>query len=199
MAKQIKMKNKVAFIISRIFELPNLFLVSTFLLFQKNEVDLNEIWVWLLLTMLFLVIAPISYYLYAREKGIISDLDMTKREQRTGFYIIAILSSLILLVLTFIWKAPQVLKFFTLAILVNYFFFAAVNLYWKISLHTGFVTVACVILTLFLGKIWILSFILVFIVGWSRYILQKHTLAQLFGGSFASGLITYIIFKIFGY
>lgn len=193
------MKHKIAFIISRIFELPNLFLVSAFLLFQKTDVTLDEIWVWLLLTMLFLVVAPISYYLYGREKGLISDLDMTRRQERTGFYIAAIISSLILLISTIIWRSPKVLQYFSMAILVNYLFFAAVNLYWKISLHTGFVTVGCVVLTLFLGKIWAITFILVFIVGWSRYVLQKHTLAQLVGGSLASGFITFIIYKLFGY
>jgi len=193
------MRHKLAFLISRIFELPNLFLVSTFLLFQTTDKSLDQIWIWLLLTMLFLVISPITYYLYAREKGFISDLDMTRREERTGFYIVAIISSILLLTFAIIWNSPTVLKFFALAILINYLFFATVNLYWKISLHTGFVTVGCVILTLFLGKIWALTFLLVIIVGWSRYVLQKHTFWQLVGGSLASGMITYIIFKLFGY
>jgi membrane-associated phospholipid phosphatase len=67
--------------------------------------------------------------------------------------------------------------------------FVAINVYWKISLHTAFVSAAATILTLAYGAAaaWVFAFLP--LVGWARLELKLHTPAQVAAGAFLAAAI----------
>jgi hypothetical protein len=60
---------------------------------------------------------------------------------------------------------------------------AAVNHFWKMSIHTAVAAGSCVILMLVFGTVLLVTAPLVALVGWSRVRLADHTLAQVVVGA----------------
>jgi membrane-associated phospholipid phosphatase len=76
--------------------------------------------------------------------------------------------------------------------------YMAINLYWKISLHTAFVSAAATILTLLYGAVGAWTFVLLAPVAWARLELKAHTPAQVAAGALLAAGIIAGVFWWFG-
>ena len=141
-------------------------------------------------TLIFTVLLPATPILYMMYKGNISDMFISKREQRTMPYLFSFMSYFFWCL--FLWRTMQLPSFIiamsaatTLSILLIVF----INLKWKISAHmTGIGGLAGAIYgisyRIAINPLWML--IIVFsisaLVAISRIELKAHTMGQVFAG-----------------
>lgn len=146
----------------------------------------------ILLCFLLLAFLPFLPILYYYKKNVV-DLDVSKRETRTPFFLIAIALYSIAATVFFATNTN------TLALLALGYTFATiilliVNRFWKVSVHAAGVTGPIFALVFVFGiALFPLSLIIV-LVSWSRIKLKKHTFAQTLIGSLipiAVGLVMY--------
>ena len=182
----------IAKIISYLFIPPamNLFI---FLLYS-NRYDNGQKGIAVILSaLIFGFILPIVTFIILRKKGKVIDNDATIKEERTVPYLYGIGFSLLARLFLYISTTSSQSIVLWEAYLINSIVLIIVNKYWKISAHTMGAAIPLGAAML-LNNIWIAGFfIILLLVGWSRYKLKVHTLPQIIGGSFAGYAITYFL------
>jgi membrane-associated phospholipid phosphatase len=86
-----------------------------------------------------------------------------------------------------------------LAGLIAVVIFTMINLYWKISLHTAFMSGSSAILTIVYGIPGAITILLIVILGWSRIQLKLHTLSQVVVGAVLPAIVVLVTFWGFGF
>jgi hypothetical protein len=71
-----------------------------------------------------------------------------------------------------------------------------VTLYWKMSIHVGGTSGTIMIMVLLYGQGWIPVFLFVPAVGWSRYVLEHHTVAQAAAGAIIGALVPVMVIRL---
>lgn len=185
--KKTKLTHRWAWIVSRIFdpviEIPILLAATAW-------VALMDGYRWMFLTLLIFVDAaiPAAAMLWGLKTGVISDWDMSKREERKGVFFFTVFCHLFGVVLAlFLGKffLFQILAlFWTLAVVT-----ALVTFFWKISVHAAVNAALLAFFNHFYGwdRYWWLVLVLV-VVMWSRVTIKKHSWSQSIAGA-ALGLI----------
>ena len=143
-------------------------------------------------TVLFTCILPSLPILFMMKNRQISDIFISKREERTMPYLFSLLAYIFWVL--FLWRTLQFpMEFVLLAIgsIVSVVLMVFINLKWKISAHTagmggligGIFGVAFVAA---INPVWIITaaIIIAGLVAISRILLKAHTLSQVIGGFF---------------
>ncbi len=143
-------------------------------------------------TVLFTCILPSLPILFMMKNRQISDIFISKREERTMPYLFSLLAYIFWVL--FLWRTLQFpMEFVLLAIgsIVSVVLMVFINLIWKISAHTagmggligGIFGVAFVAA---INPVWIITaaIIIAGLVAISRILLKAHTLSQVIGGFF---------------
>ena len=143
-------------------------------------------------TVLFTCILPSLPILFMMKNRQISDIFISKREERTMPYLFSLLAYIFWVL--FLWRTLQFpMEFVLLAIgsIVSVVRMVFINLKWKISAHTagmggligGIFGVAFVAA---INPVWIITaaIIIAGLVAISRILLKAHTLSQVIGGFF---------------
>ena len=143
-------------------------------------------------TVLFTCILPSLSILFMMKNRQISDIFISKREERTMPYLFSLLAYIFWVL--FLWRTLQFpMEFVLLAIgsIVSVVLMVFINLKWKISAHTagmggligGIFGVAFVAA---INPVWIITaaIIIAGLVAISRILLKAHTLSQVIGGFF---------------
>jgi membrane-associated phospholipid phosphatase len=153
-------------------------------------------WAWIVLMGLGDFLLPIFFLLNSFRNESISDLDLTKREERlvwfsiaAGFWILTLIVILIVDPLGF--KIPNIMKLFQIWLAIFGTLNAGITYVWKISGHA----MAATAWSLWLAFLWNPWFALglitlVPIVSWGRLRLNKHTPAQIVAGILLMLLVT---------
>jgi hypothetical protein len=151
---------------------------------------LNKIMM-LLIVLFFTLIVPLGFFLMRYKSGKISDINLTKRQQRTVIYIVCVLSYMICLLALkrfFIELFFMVLFFCSVLSII---FLTVVNIRWKISAHACGMGILCGVVfssSVFLRANPVLLFSMVILIAGlvttSRLYLQAHTLNQVIAGFF---------------
>jgi membrane-associated phospholipid phosphatase len=121
------------------------------------------------------------------------------REQRHRIYLLAILCAVIGYILLVVLDAPQLLVATFAAGLAAVIVFMAINLFWKISLHTAFITASVTVVIIVYGSMAAWTVLLVPMVAWARIEMKRHTPAQVLTGAILACLIVTLIFGAYGY
>jgi membrane-associated phospholipid phosphatase len=133
--------------------------------------------------------------LYFYRKNVV-DLDISKKEMRTPFFVIAAAFYSIAAVIFFVTNTTII---FLLAL--SYAFVTIIllliNRFWKVSVHSAGVTGPIFALIFVFGFMILPLSLMIVLVSWSRIKLKKHTFTQTFVGSLipiAVGLVLYPVF-----
>ncbi|KKQ56290.1 MAG: hypothetical protein US74_C0016G0014 [Parcubacteria group bacterium GW2011_GWA2_38_13] len=178
-------------IISYFFQIPIFAAFLVILPMEKNVIQANVIWKGLILLNLFLI--PSVYGIYIYKNKIISDENISRREERVPqFVFITILYGVNFFITSF-WNAPSYLYFLS----ENFFYLSAIltciTFFWKISIHVAGI-VNFIILLSYFTKISILLFIpLVIMVAISRIKIKNHSLSEVLAGALVAFLVTYVL------
>jgi membrane-associated phospholipid phosphatase len=191
MSSSEKIANLISYLLS-----PNVFAIYIILtlLFYPPLDNKTNVYLTLLLSIVFLCIFPIIAILYSQQKGTI-DIWVSNQKDRTFFYIIAltgyVIASIIFLVIN--QKTLYVLS-------IAYFFVTLVvtlsNFSTKVSSHTAGVAGPLTAMTLIYGLFLLPIFLLIPLVFWSRLKLKAHTITQLTLGSLIGAVVTFIVFYL---
>src|SRR5205085_2446148 len=160
--------------------------------------DLSTALLYALTTLFFLSLAPAVYVLIGVRQGKISDLEITNRSERAGPFIFSIMSTIIGLFILLFTNAPKNLETLLFITGVSGIIMTVTTLWWKVSIHASTLAGAATILTTLYGLVMLPTYLLVILVGWSRIVLRRHTVAQVVVGSLLSIVLTALILKVRG-
>lgn len=172
-----KNKNKIASFFSKTVFLS---LLLTSILTTLLVIDLNFSNRVLLFTLTLLI--PSVILLISKRVGLISDFNVTKREERLRIYPFLLISFFLALIVALNTKDNTLISMYYI-LNITFFFGFLITLFFKISFH-----MICSVLAIFFVILlsnttytYILLPLLPFI-GWSRIELKKHSLSQTIAG-----------------
>lgn len=143
--------------------------------------DLKQLSIFIVAFMVFIVIPHVAtlYYLIRQKK--VTNWDVSNRNERvkvlSGFLIFLFIDCLIVR----LFGNPFLVKLFTLYI-VWFLGFYCITLKWKISGHTGVMTLAIGLLYQWYGSIVLPAVVLIPLIAWVRVRRRNHTVWQVVGG-----------------
>jgi membrane-associated phospholipid phosphatase len=138
---------------------------------------------WGLLAALFAAVLPTLFISYGVRRGQWSDRNVGARRPRLvvlAFITASVATGLILLLLL---GAPRLLTGYLAFMLASVALLAAISTVWKISIHCAVASGSVTILALLYGPPVLAAYVLVALLGWSRVVLEDHTVAQVVVGS----------------
>lgn len=200
--KQIKNKSisdVLAFLISVIFSPYIVALTFIIIIIYRSSQNINEFLPWMITFTLFGLLIPGLYVIWLTETGVITDIRLSKREERRTPFIFTGISSIIgTIILTYLNAEKQVVVM-ALTYSINAIAVAIITQFWKISVHMTVLSSIVTITVILYGiKYWWLYLILI-PVAWARIHRKRHTLAQTIAGTLLAFTLTLIIFGLFGY
>lgn len=139
---------------------------------------------------LLAAIGPMLWVISRRVRaGQWTDHDVSVREERNRFYPVALAVAALTLLLLIGVRPPRDVIAGTVAILALVGLASIVNLFLKISLHTGFAVFTAV--ALLPGSPWAggAAALVAAAVAWSRLELKRHTPAEILGGALLGGMV----------
>ena len=187
-------RRRFAEFISFIFQ-PTFISIPFFLVLCTTTKDLAEYAVCASISLFFAVVFPVTEIaLWARYKK--TDGDIPNREDRFYPLLMGTVSYAIGAVLLFLVHAPSVVTASMTAYAVNTVAIMLISFYWKISIHAiGSVGPTMAMIYVF-GPIAALLIVILPIIMWSRYVLRRHTPAQLVCGAALGFFLTLAIFAL---
>jgi len=192
------MRKRVATLTSNIL---NPFLVSLavilLLSFESTSSTLDAI-KWSLILIAVSILPVFSVVIYLVRKGRLDGVFTSARGQRTKLYWLAGACAGVGCVILVYCGAPPILVATFVAGLFAVVIFMGINLLWKISLHTAFVTALVTVLVVLYGWIAAVGVVLIPLMSWARMELKHHSLAQVATGALLAALIVVVVFYLFG-
>jgi hypothetical protein len=153
---------------------------------------------WAAVALALSVLPVFCFILYRVRRKKMDGIFPESQSQRKIIY--ALTSALAAVGCAVMWffDAPRLLTVSFLAGLTAVVIFMAINLFWKISLHTAFVSAAAMVLTLVFGikAAWV--FLILPPVAWARLELKLHTMAQVVTGAVLAAVIVTSVLWAFG-
>ncbi len=151
------------------------------------------------ITLCFACIGPLAYILLGVRLGKISDTDVSKRSERIGPFIFGLASLSLGWLVLILTHCPVVLTTVTFIALVSGLLMLLITFWWKISMHASTLAGAATILTVLYGTAMLPTFALVVLVSWARVVLHRHTVAQVVAGALLSTALSAFILKLRGW
>jgi hypothetical protein len=144
---------------------------------------------------LFAAVIPLSYILRGVRRGRFADHHIPEREHRRVPLLFGIVSVAVGLALLVALGAPADVIALLGAGAAGLVVFAAVTLWWKMSIHAGVAAGTVAVLTVVYGPAGLVATPLVPLICWARVRLSAHTVAQVVAGSAVGALIAAIVFS----
>jgi len=192
------MKEKMGRIISNIL---NPFLVCTvmcIILAIEATNHIADAIKWIAITVAVSVVPVFAVVIYLVRRKKLDSIFINPREKRTIIYLLASVLAGVGCFILYYLDAPELMLASFLAGLVAVVIFTVINLYWKISLHTAFMSGSSTILTIVYGIPGALTILLLILLGWSRMQLKLHTLSQVVVGALLPAVVVVVTFWGFG-
>jgi membrane-associated phospholipid phosphatase len=149
-------------------------------------------------TLFFLSFGPMLYIIIGVRLGKFSDVDVSRRKERTGPFLFSLASVVAGLITLVLINAPKNLQTLLILTAVSCIVMLFITLWWKISIHASSMAGTVTFLTALYGVIVLPAFLLVILVSWSRVVLRRHTVAQVVAGTLVSITLTSAILFIRG-
>ena len=153
---------------------------------------------WAILMLFIVTGIPLAYLLIGRKRGWVSDMELSRREERPRFILVSLSSDVLALLILHFLGGPHlltviVLTYFCLAIVMF-----SISSFWKISMHMAGVGGFATALVFVFGAPALWAFLSLPLVAWARLHRRKHDIPQLIAGALAGALITVLVFGYLG-
>lgn len=145
---------------------------------------------WAVLAFFILTGLPMLYILVGMRKGWVSDLELSRREDRPRFILVSVSSDILALVLLLWGGAPRLVWALALVYATLGITMFTISNFWKISLHMVSVSGFATLLVYAFGPGAAVMYLALPLVAWARLYRKKHTPAQLAAGALAGLAIT---------
>lgn len=187
-------KQRIANLTSNILN-PFLISLAVILLFSfSSTTSTLEAIKWSLISMAVSIVPIFLVIIYLVHSGGLDAILTNARQQRTKIYLAAGLSAIAGYFILSYLKAPPILVAGFVAVLSMAVIFMLINLWWKISVHTGCIAASSMVLIMLYGWTAAATVPLVPLTAWARIELEHHSLAQAVTGAVLAALIAVVIF-----
>ncbi len=168
------------------------------LLAIESTSSANEAIKWSLISLALSVFPVLTVVLYLVRRRKLDGIFINPRHQRSRIYLLAIGCAVVGYIVLLFIGAPELLRVAFLSGLIAVVLFMIINLFWKISLHTAFITASVAVLIIVYGKTAAWTVIFIPLIAWARLEMRLHTPAQVFVGALLSVAVVTIVFGLFG-
>ena len=145
----------------------------------------------------FSSVIPSVYVGYLRVKGIITDVYIPDRSQRTSPLVVGTTSYLIGLLILLLLRAPRTVSGLMLSYAANTMVLLFVTRRWKISIHTMGVSGPVAALLMIYGAEALPFFALLLAICWARMKLGVHALPEVVAGGLVGLTLTPLLLSLF--
>jgi len=191
------MKKGIANLTSNVFS-PFLIALALILLVSfEATICVSDAIKWSLIATALNILPIFLFAVYLVRHNRLDSIFASVRKQRTIIYVLAVIFASVSCITLLALKAPLMLLALCVAGFSGIAVFACINLWWKISLHTAFVTAGITLLFILYGPISTASTLLIPLVAWSRIELEHHSLAQVVTGALLGTSIIVAVFYLF--
>jgi hypothetical protein len=176
------MKLRVARFISLVLNPLALIIFVPFFLIYKTTNDLVTATNWTIYTLVFLLIIAVFILICVR-KGIFTDYDVSKREQRPLLFLVAILLAVIYLIGLLLFDAPAILFIVTFGIILGILAASIVNNWIKASMHVATASALLSAVAIVYGRFYYTLLLLIPVVAYIRIKAKRHTIPETIAGA----------------
>ena len=160
--------------------------------------DVREALGWFGLVVILNILPVFLVAVLLVRSGRMDALFSNRRHQRHRMYVIGLFFTVITMLCLEFLGAPLAIMAVLVSSLVTVVTFAAVNLWWKISVHTSTAAAMVVVLHILYGWWAAPAFLIIPVMGWARVHLAQHTVGQVLIGALASTGIVISVFYLYG-
>lgn len=186
---------RIARIISFISNPIFIFIALPFFLVYKTTKDTGAAWNWTIYTLVFLSIFVI-FVLIGVKKKFFSDIDVSNREQRPVLYFTGAILSVLYLSTLFFLHGPRILFITIFGITLGILIASLINMKIKASVHVAAISGLLTSLSIIYKGYYVLLLLLIFIIGWSRVKIKRHTVPEVVIGGILGSLLSLIMYFI---
>ncbi len=154
---------------------------------------------WASLGLLFGVLIPFLYVFFLYRKRRIKSMHIPLRRNRIKPLAIACISYSAGLLVLYLLDGPSFLKSIFAISAISTTILTIITYYWKISLHTSYITFVVITFHILFGKWMFPLILLVPTIGWARIKIKKHTISQVVLGVGISSVTTFTIYYSYGF
>ena len=141
---------------------------------------------------------PVLFVFMLYQQGIVSDLDLSRRQERFWPYATFAVCSLLGYGFLLTVQAPTLLVLFSIIVIMQATAGFLITTQWKISVHCYSAANLTVLLLILFGRTAVPMVIVLLLIAWSRIYLNRHTPAQTFAGILLGGMTTAVILTLGG-
>ena len=173
-------------------------LVMIVLLSFESASSLSDAMKWSFLSLALSAVPILVIILYLVHSERLEGIFIKARQQRGKIYLMSSVFVALSCVVLFYLGAPVELLAAFVAALLAIVIYMTINRWWKISVHTGFVTASITLLIILYGAIGLAAAVLLPLIAWSRVELEHHSPMQVAVGAMLAALIVVTVFRLFG-
>lgn len=154
---------------------------------------------WTLLSMLFAGIVGLFVF-WGVQRGLFSDFDISKREERTPIFIFTALLSTVYFAIILLLNGPRMLLVALGVLFLGILIADLINRKIKASIHLAVFSSFSLVLGILYGGIFWALLLLIPVVAWSRIKLKRHLFSEIIIGTLIGlslVLIIYLVVKYF--
>lgn len=192
------MKKTIAGVISKISSPLLVVGFSLFYLMLHYAQSTDTAGYWFAIAVGLIGVAPAVYIWHAFRKGYIKDIGLSRRQDRSGPFLVASIGMIVTLIVFFkIGVATEVLLFLMSGLLIT-LIAMVITMFWKISIHA--LAITAVITTVNVLNQWHFWYLLAvpLLVMWARVVLRRHTVAQVICGALLAFSAVWATFLLYG-
>ncbi|OGH19279.1 MAG: hypothetical protein A2868_04055 [Candidatus Levybacteria bacterium RIFCSPHIGHO2_01_FULL_40_15b] len=167
------------------------------LVFKSRE-DFLYALAWTFVSILFASLVGVFVVLAVR-KGVFSDFDISKRQERTPIFIFTGLLSILYFLIVFLLNGPKVLLIALGALLFGVIIADIINRKIKASIHLAVFSSFSVIMGILYGGIFWALLLIAPLVAWSRVKLKKHEPLETIVGGLVGIIIVLMLYVVVKY
>ncbi|OGH16573.1 MAG: hypothetical protein A3C30_05290 [Candidatus Levybacteria bacterium RIFCSPHIGHO2_02_FULL_40_18] len=153
---------------------------------------------WTLISLFFATLVG-AFVFYGVKKGFFSDIDVSKREERTRLFIFSAIISILYFVTVLTINGPRVLLFGIASLLLGIILADIINHRIKASIHLAVFSSFSVVMGILYGGIFWVLLLVVPLVAWSRIKLRKHEPLETIVGGLVGIIIVLMLYFIVEY
>ena len=153
---------------------------------------------WSGLCVLVAVFPPTLFYIARRRQGAYGDEDVSIRQQRNELYLVGFVWALIATVALVALGLPRPHMAIMLTVLGLGVIGGAINLFWKISVHSASVALLATIALLYSRNLGVALWVCALVVGWARVRTGNHTPLQVLAAFLCAAMVALVVFQLVG-
>jgi membrane-associated phospholipid phosphatase len=166
-------------------------LAASMIVMATVTVQQTLAWLWAGIGLMLNILAPMAYLVRLFRRGLISDFEVARREERRRPLMFTLASMLSGVALFGMGAAPRLLFAVILAQTAQTILILLITLHWKISVHSAAIAAFWVLLFYLMGSQATSALPALPLVAWARVHLRRHTPAQTVVGAALGGILTW--------